>query len=71
MKINKYDIHRDCKDPRFFVVVNCQGRSYYYFHHFLIGAVMDYIYQYYTKKRYGTFNFVLRQVLLTDEMKYV
>ena len=66
MKIRKYEIKRKCNDPRFLVVVTCQGQSFYYQYHSLIGAVVGYCKQYLTKKKYGTMNFKLREVLITD-----
>lgn len=66
MKIRKYEIKRKCNDPRFLVVVTCQGQSFYYCYHGLINAVIGYCKQYLTKKKYGTMNFKLREVLITD-----
>ena len=69
MKIKKYEIKRKCNDPRFLVVVACQGQSFYYQYHNLINAVIGYCKQYLTKKKYGTMNFKLREVLITDEFE--
>lgn len=68
-KIRLYEIKRRCKKPRFLVVVTCQGLHYYYMHHSLIGAVLDYCKQYLTKRKYGTMNFKLRQVMITDKFE--
>lgn len=69
MKIRKWRIKRRCKNPKFLVVVTCQGNPSYYQHHFLIGAVFNYCKQYCTKKKYGIMNFVLRPVFITDEFE--
>lgn len=69
MKIRKYEIKRKCNDPRFLVVVTCQGQPFYYQYHSLIGVVVGYCKQYLTKKKYGTMNFKLREVLITDEFE--
>ena len=54
-------IKRSCKDPKFNVVVCCQGQPFYYRYHTLIGALAGFAYQYIKKKKYGTMNFSLRQ----------
>ena len=69
MKIRKYEIKRKCNDPKFLVVVTCHGQSFYYQYNNLIGAVIGYCKQYLTKKKYGTMNFKLREVLITDKFK--
>ena len=69
MKIRKYEIKRKCDNPRFLVVVTCQGWSFYYQYHNLINATIGYCKQYLTKKKYGTMNFKLREVLITDEFE--
>jgi hypothetical protein len=67
MNIKNYEVKRRCNAPRFLVVVTCQGQSFYYQYHNLIGAVIGYCKQYLTKRKYGTMNFKLRQVMITDE----
>lgn len=66
-KIRAYEIKRRCNNPRFLVVVVCQGQPFYYQYHSLIGAVFDYCKQYLTKRKYSTMNFKLRQVMITDK----
>ncbi len=69
MKIRNYEIKRKCSDPRFLVVITCQGQSFYYCYQGLAGAVVGYCKQYLTKKKYGTMNFKLREVLVTDDFE--
>lgn len=61
-----YEIKRKCNKPRFVVVASCQGQPFYYQYHNLISAVIGYCMQYLTKKKHGTMNFILREVLITD-----
>lgn len=69
MNIKNYEVKRRCNDPRFLVVATCQGQSFYYQYHNMIGAVIGYCKQYLTKKKYGTMNFKLREVLITDDFE--
>lgn len=46
---------------RFVVVVCCQGQPFYYYRNTLMGALIEYTYQYLKKNKYGTMNFTLRQ----------
>ena len=71
MTIRDYEIKRKCKKPRFIVIATCQGQPFYYQYHNLIRAVIGYCWQYLTKKKYGTMNFSLREVLITDEVEKV
>ena len=68
-RIKAYEIKRRCNDPKFLVVTTILGQSIYYMHHSLIGAVVDYCWQYLTKKKYKTMNFRLRQVMITDKFE--
>jgi hypothetical protein len=52
---------RNCKNPKFNVIVCCQGQPFYYLHSTLIGALIEYAYQYIKYKKYGTMNFSLRE----------
>ena len=62
-------VKRKCKNPKFYVIVCCQGQPFYYYHSTLIGALIEYGYQYLKKRKYGTMNFSLRQVLITDNVE--
>ena len=66
MKIKSYEVKRRCHNPKFLVVITCQGQPYYYQYHFLIGALFGYAKQYLQKRKYGTMNFKLRQVMIHD-----
>ena len=49
------------KNCIFEVVVCCQGKPFYYYRNTLLGALIEYAYQYLKKNKYGTMNFELRQ----------
>ena len=49
------------KNYKFVVVVCCQGQPFYYYRNTLLGALIEYAYQYLKKNKYGTMNFELRQ----------
>ena len=66
MEIKSYKVNRLCRNPKFLVVVTCQGHPFYYQYHFLIGALCGYAKQYLMKNKYGTMNFRLRQVMTDD-----
>ena len=66
MEIKSYEVKRLCRNPKFLVVVTCQGQPFYYQHHFLIGALLGYAKQYLQKRKYGTMSFKLRQVMIHD-----
>ena len=51
-----------CKNPKFDVIVCCQGQPFHYYHSTLMGALIEYGYQYLTNKKYETMNFSLKQV---------
>ena len=53
---------RKCNNPKFEVIVCCQGQPFYYQYHTLIGALFGYAKNYLKKKKYGTMNFSLKQV---------
>lgn len=53
---------RKCNNPKFEVIVCCQGQPFYYQYHTLIGAMFGYAKNYLKKKKYGTMNFSLKQV---------
>ena len=55
-------VKRRCKNPKFDVIVCCQGQPFHYYHSTLIGALAEYGYQYSAKRKYGTMNFSLKQV---------
>ena len=54
-------IKRTCIDPKFNVVVCCQGQPFYYQYHTLVGALIGFARQYVKGKKYGTMNFTLKQ----------
>jgi len=54
-------IRRKCNSPKFNVIVCCQGEPNYYQHSTLIGALVEYAYQYIKHKKYGTMNFSLKE----------
>lgn len=53
-----------CKNPKFDVIVCCQGQPFHYYHSTLMGALIGYGYQYLAKRKYGTMNFSLKQVFV-------
>ena len=55
-------VKRKCKNPKFDVIVCCQGQPFHYYHSTLIGALVEYGCQYLAKRKYGTMNFSLKQV---------
>lgn len=55
-------VKRKCKSLKFDVIVCCQGQPFHYYHSTLIGALVEYGYQYLAKEKYGTMNFSLKQV---------
>ena len=57
---------RKCKKPKFDVIVCCQGQPFHYYCSTLIGALVEYAYQYLKKKKYGTMNFSLKEVLFIE-----
>ena len=56
------EIKRDCKNPKFKVIVCCQGQSFEYHYQTLFGALVGYAYNYLKKNKYGTMNFSLKQI---------
>lgn len=60
-------VKRKCKNPRFDVIVCCQGNPSHNYHHTLVGALVEYAYQYLKKKKYGTMNFSLKQVFFIEK----
>ena len=60
-------IKRKCKNPKFDVIVCCQGQLFHYYCSTLIGALIEYGYQYLKKGKYGTMNFSLKQVFFIKE----
>lgn len=54
-----YEIKRKCKNPKWVVIVNCQGMPFWHLYNTLIGAFIGYSYIYYRKRKYGTMNFKL------------
>ena len=69
MRIPKWQIKRRCKDPKYLVVVTCQGCPFYYQHRNLVSALFGFAWQYGRTKRYGTCNFKLREVSFLDEFE--
>lgn len=55
-------IRRNCRNPKFKVVVCCQGQPFYYQYHFLLSALLGYCIQYLRYKKYGTMNFSLKEI---------
>ena len=53
-------IKRKCNNPKFVVVICCQGQPFYYQYSSLLGAVVSYMFNYLAKKKYGTMNFTLK-----------
>ena len=47
---------------KFQVIVTCQGNSRYYKYRTLFSALFGYAYHYIKKKKYGTMNFVLKEI---------
>ena len=56
-------IKRKCDNPKYEVVVCCQGNPFYYQHKTLFGALLDYCKQYRKYNKYNTMNFSLKRVL--------
>ena len=59
---NHREIKRECKEPKFNVIVCCQGQPFEYHYKTLFGALVGYAKQYLQKKKYGTMNFSLKQI---------
>lgn len=56
-------IKRDCKKPKFGVIISCQGQpSFYYLYKTLFGALFGYVKLYLQNNKYGTMNFSLKQI---------
>ena len=55
-------IKRKCKDPKFQVIICCQGQPFYYQYSTLLGALFGYAKNYLRYNKYGTMNFSLNQV---------
>ena len=53
---------RKCKNPKFDVIVCCQGQPFHYYCSTLIGGLVEYGYQYLKKRKYETMNISLKQV---------
>jgi len=53
---------RKCDNPKFVVIVCCQGQPFYYEYSTVFGACCGFAYQYLTNKKYGTMNFSLKEV---------
>lgn len=49
------------KNYVFEICVCCQGQPFYHYRNTLVGALIEYAYQYLKKKKYGTMNFSLSQ----------
>lgn len=58
----KTDIRKIVNNPRWVVVITCQGQPHFYQYKNVIGACIGLIKNYLLKKKYGTMNFLLRQV---------
>lgn len=58
---------RKCKNPKFDVIVCCQGNPSHHYCSTLLGALVEYGYQYLKKRNYETMNFSLKQVLSIEE----
>lgn len=56
-------VKRKIENARFVVVVCCQGQPFDYQCKTLFGALFMYARQYLSKRKYGTMNFTLKQVL--------
>ena len=46
------EIKRECKNPKFNVIVCCQGQSFEYHYQTLLGALFVYAYNYLKKNKY-------------------
>lgn len=55
MKIERYEIKRFCNNPKFLVILMCQGQPFYYQYHFLISALVGYAINYLQNKKYGMY----------------
>ena len=55
-------IRRKCDNPKFNVIVCCQGQPFEYHYKSLVGALFGYARQYLKNKKYGTMNFSLKQI---------
>ena len=47
------------KNYVFDISVCCQGQPFHYYRKTLVGALIEYAYQYLKKNKYGTMNFTL------------
>ena len=51
-----------CANPKFKLIVCCQGQPFYYYYDSLIKALYGYYKKYKKYSKYGTMNFTLKQV---------
>lgn len=54
-------VKRMVRNPRWSVIVTCQGQPFEYQHSTLIGGCFGLVWQYVQNHKYGTMNFSLRQ----------
>lgn len=57
-----YFIKKTVKNPRFVVVINCQGQPFHYQYSNLLSALFGYANHYLKKKKYGTMRFALKDL---------
>ena len=66
-------IKRKCKNPKWIVIINCQGEPFYYGYKTMVGAFVGYAYLYHKYYKYHTMNFKLYQFEVVtfwdDELK--
>jgi len=68
MIIQKWQIKRIVKNPKFVVITNCQGQPFYRLYTTIGGALMGYAKEYKKMHRYHTSNMTLREWLVTDRI---
>ena len=55
-------VKRKIDNPKWKVVITCQGQPFDYFYKTVMGACIGLIINYLLKKKYGTMNFAIKQV---------
>lgn len=54
-------VKRECKNPKYVVIVNCQGNPFYYLYRTMIGAFIGYASRYKKLHKYNTSNIELKE----------
>lgn len=52
---------RKSSNPHWVMVICCQGQPFDYYYNNVFGACLGLIHNYFTKRKYGTMNFSIKQ----------